>query len=110
MASTGIASARIRDANVIVFRSNAAHAHPDGSRHRSAQFSFKAVGEATGFQCALVRVPHGKHKKLPAPHYTSCFRAKKYTHLSVGHYIFYVRAIGPGGADRTPATHKFAIV
>jgi len=80
------------------------------SRHRSAQFSFKAVGEATGFQCALVRVPHGKHKKLPAPHYTSCFRAKKYTHLSVGHYIFYVRAIGPGGADRTPATHKFAIV
>jgi hypothetical protein len=33
----------------------------------------------------------------------------RYVHLAKGTYIFYVRAVGPGGPDKTPATRKFTI-
>jgi hypothetical protein len=80
-----------------------------GRHSRSAKFTFKAVGDTTSFQCVLVRVPRGKHAKTPAPHYATCGVSKTYTHLAKGTYVFFVRAVGPGGADKTPATHRFTI-
>ena len=43
------------------------------SKQHQAKVSFKAIGTATGFQCALVTQPnkHG-HKKEPQPHFTRC--------------------------------------
>jgi hypothetical protein len=31
-----------------------------------------------------------------------------FRHLQAGSYVFYVRAVGPGGPDGTPATYKLA--
>jgi hypothetical protein len=73
----------------------------------TARFKFKADGKATRFQCALVRVPSGKHARRPAPHYATCDAPKTYKQLGQGTYMFYVRAIGPGGTDETPATRRF---
>jgi DNA-binding beta-propeller fold protein YncE len=72
------------------------------SRKHQATFKFKAVGTATGFQCALV---NGKH----AARFTRCKSPKTYKHLHAGKYKFEVRAIGPGGLDATPATERFKI-
>jgi hypothetical protein len=71
-------------------------------RKRKAKFAFKAVGEATGFQCALAK---GKRK----PKFKRCSSPKKYKHLKPAKYTFQVRAMGDGGKDPTPAKRKFRI-
>ena len=75
-------------------------------RHRSATFAFKATGaQAGGYQCALVKVTHGK---AGAAHYSSCRSPKTYRRLAVGSYEFLVRARNAGGAG--PAkSHRFTI-
>ena len=87
----------------------------DSHRH-SATFTFKATGDAAGYQCALAMLPNGTpHKR--ALHYHVCASPKYYTDLTKGSYIFYVRAVtraylyrlGPDGTDKTPATHDFTI-
>jgi hypothetical protein len=84
------------------------------SRRHTATFRFKASGGVlSGFQCALVKQPTKKHTKqhakAPKPKYSGCKSPKSYKHLKAGHFTFYTRAIGPGGTDHTPATHKFKI-
>ena len=70
---------------------------------RKATFKFKAVGSDTGFECKLT----GQGKKLK--HFRKCSSPKTYKKLKVGKHVFYVRAIGPGGKDPTPAKKKFRI-
>lgn len=71
-----------------------------------ATFSFRAIGSATGFRCALVR--SRVHKPRP-PLFSRCRSPKTYRHLEPGGYTFLVRAVnGPfGGA--TPARRAFHI-
>jgi hypothetical protein len=71
------------------------------SRAKAAAFSFKAIGHASGFQCALTR--HGK------PRFSKCGSPKSYKHLKAANYTFRVRAIIPRGADPTPARKSFTI-
>ncbi len=78
-------------------------------KKRAVTFRFKAQGEVTGFECALVRAPTKKRAKTPAPSFEACEGPKTYRHLALGRYIFYVRAVGPGGPDPKPAKHKFRI-
>jgi hypothetical protein len=78
------------------------------SAQHSAKLSFTAEGDASAFQCALVR-SDGTHAKATKPHYAICTTPKSYTKLTGGNYTFYVRTIGPGGTDKTPAIRKFTI-
>jgi hypothetical protein len=78
------------------------------STHRQATFSFKTIGSATGFQCALVETPKARHKK-PKPSFSACRSPKTYKHLKAGKYTFEVRAFNAGGADPTPAEKSFTI-
>ena len=75
----------------------------------SAKFRFRATGDSTGFECALVRKPTRKGAKTPSPVYSSCGSSKTFKGLKAGSYVLYVRAVGPGGADKTPATYRFKI-
>lgn len=81
------------------------------ARHRAATFTFAAKGQVSGYQCALVPLSSGG--STGAPHFRSCGSlkrpVKRYVHLARRHYRFYVRAVGPGGTDNTPASHGFAI-
>ena len=78
------------------------------SRHdHRATFRFRATGRASRFECALVREPARRGARSPAPHYISCGSPKTFTHLKAGDYVLYVRAIGPAGADKTPASYRF---
>jgi hypothetical protein len=79
------------------------------SKDHTARFHFEATGESTGFQCALVRKPSRKGTKTPRPEYVSCGSPKTFKHLKAGKFELYVRAVGPGGTDETPATYKFKI-
>lgn len=79
------------------------------SRKRTATFRFKATGKSTGFRCALVRVPIGKHAKTPKPKYVACGSSKTFKHLKIGKYVLYVRAVGPGGT-KSPVVYRFKIV
>jgi len=79
------------------------------SKHHSATFRFKATGKATGFRCALVRRPTRKGAKTPAPKYSTCRSPKTFKHLKPGSYVLRVRAVGPGGVDKTPAIYRFKI-
>jgi hypothetical protein len=72
------------------------------SKKRKAKARFKAIGSATGFQCALMR----GHRK---PKFKKCRSPKTYKHLGAGRYTFEVRALGPPGMDPTPAKRKFRI-
>jgi hypothetical protein len=67
-----------------------------------ATFEFRAVGTASGFQCALAK----KHRK---PRFKKCRSPKTYKHLNTGRYTFEVRALGAGGKDPSPAKEKFRI-
>ena len=80
------------------------------ARLRSARFRFKATGAATGFRCALVRLPSRKGAKTPSPRYSRCGSTKTFSGLKAGSYVVYVRAVGPGGVDGSPARHTFKIV
>jgi hypothetical protein len=75
---------------------------------RNLTVKFSATGKASGFQCALVTVPTRKGAKTPAPKYASCKSPKTYKSLKPGKYVFYVRAVGPGGTS-SAATYKFTI-
>jgi hypothetical protein len=79
------------------------------SKTHSATFRFKATGKSTGFRCALVRRPTRKGAKTPAPKYSACRSPKTFKHLKPGSYVLRVRAVGPGGVDKTPATYRFKI-
>ena len=79
------------------------------SRSHSARFRFAATGKATGFRCALVRKPTRKDAKTPSPKYARCGASKAFKHLKAGRYALYVRAIGPGGVDKSPAIYNFKI-
>jgi hypothetical protein len=79
------------------------------SRTHTARFTLTAQGDVTRFQCALVKLPARKHAATPGPKYVACMKSRTYTHLQTGHYMFYARAIGPDGTEKTPATHRFSI-
>lgn len=72
------------------------------AKHR-ATFRFRATGQATGFQCALVS------KKRKRPRFRTCRSPKTYRKLKPGRYLFEVRAVGPGGPDPSPAKRRFKI-
>ena len=67
-----------------------------------ATFKFKAIGEASRFQCALTK----KGKKV---RYKRCGSPRTYRNLNSSRYVFRVRAGGPGGNDKSPAKRKFKI-
>jgi large repetitive protein len=69
---------------------------------RTAKFTFKAVGVATSFECALAR------KGTPLT-FAPCTSAASYTHLRLGTYTFAVRAENQTVGDPTPAKKKFTI-
>ena len=68
----------------------------------TATFRFKAVGVSTGFRCELKKA--GAKAK-----FKSCPSHKTYSNLKPGSYTFEVEAVGPGGADPTPAKKRFTI-
>jgi hypothetical protein len=78
-------------------------------RIAGASFRFRASGSSTHFECALVRKPLARRATTPAPAYAACRTPVTFTHLTPAAYVFYVRAIGLGGPDRTPAKYAFAI-
>jgi hypothetical protein len=80
----------------------------DSSRHR-ASFRFRSSGAATGFECAVVRGTDHAGAATRRPRYARCGRSVTFTGLRAGRYVLHVRAVGPGGADPTPLTHRFAI-
>jgi hypothetical protein len=71
-------------------------------RHRSATFGFRAIGVASGFQCALVR---GSEQ----PEFSRCNSPKSYRQLKSGSYRFLVRGFNARGRDPTPAMRSFRI-
>jgi len=81
------------------------------AKKHTATFSFTGNGDVTSLQCALVHIPaakHGKKPPTPAPSYATCTSPKSYTHLKAGSYVFYARAVGPGGTS-TAASHRFTV-
>jgi TolB protein len=72
------------------------------ARKGRASFSFTGGGLARSYQCSLSR---GRH----AARFSACRAPKSYKHLRAGRYTFRVRAVGPGGRDRSPATRRFRI-
>jgi hypothetical protein len=72
------------------------------SKRRKARFKFKAIGDSTGFQCALAK---GRRK----PKFKKCRSPKTYKHLGEGRYTFEVRALSSAGEDPTPAKRQFRI-
>lgn len=71
------------------------------AKHR-AKFAFGGVGATSRYQCKLKKAHHTASFK-------SCSSPRVYRHLSHGKYKFFVRAIGPGGADGSPAIRRFRI-
>jgi DNA-binding beta-propeller fold protein YncE len=78
------------------------------AKDHKASFSFKTIGKASGFQCALVKTV-APPKKAPAPSYRACTSPKTYSNLKPGNYTFLVRALNATGPDPTPASTKFTI-
>jgi hypothetical protein len=60
---------------------------------------------APGITSSPTSAPRGS----PKLHFTRCKSPKTSTHLAKGHYRFEVRAVGPGGTDKTPAKRMFTI-
>src|SRR5204863_4342206 len=54
----------------------------NASKH-SAKFSFKAIGTASGFRCALVKIPKPP-KKPPRPSFKACSSPRTYMNLAAG--------------------------
>ena len=73
------------------------------STHHTATFTFKAIGAASGFQCALIK--RKKTGAFPMPTFSSCSSPKTYRHLKPGKYKFEARS----GSTGTPVTKKFTI-
>ena len=78
------------------------------SKQHKATFKFGAVGNRSGFRCALVKKAKRHHKRAK-PSYRSCRSPKRYRHLNAGRYTFLVRAANAGDSDPTPATKTFTI-
>lgn len=78
-------------------------------RRGLASFRFKAIGEANGFGCSLVRKTKAKDQRQAPLRFAGCRSPRAYRHLRPGHYVFRVRAQGPGGSDATPARRRFRI-
>jgi hypothetical protein len=72
-------------------------------------FRFKASGHASGYECALVRLPSGKHAKQPKARFVSCHSPQSYRQLAAGTYLFELRAVGSGGTQAHPVTHRFTV-
>jgi hypothetical protein len=64
--------------------------------HNGAKFKFTATSGATGYLCALVRLPSGKKHHALKLHYAFCSASKTYKNLKSGRYELFVKAIGPG--------------
>jgi hypothetical protein len=80
------------------------HAIVSNTLH-TAKFAFKAIGHATGFQCALVKQkPH----RQSTPSFSSCLSPKLYKHLKPGKYTFDVRSVS-AGIRGMPAGKRFTI-
>jgi DNA-binding beta-propeller fold protein YncE len=62
-------------------------------------FTFNASEDGVSYECAL-----------DAGSYSSCTSPKTYEGLSEGSHTFKVRAVGPGGADPTPAERTVTVV
>jgi streptogramin lyase len=75
-------------------------------KHTRVSFRFTSPTAGATFQCALTKA--SKAKRKTAPRFTSCRSPKSYA-LAPGAYEFSVRAVGPGGADPSPATSAFRI-
>jgi hypothetical protein len=71
-------------------------------------FRFKAVGDATGFECAIVRQPR-QNRKAASPRYEPCRSPKTFAKLKAGSFVFYLRAVGPGGEAKNPVTYRLKI-
>jgi hypothetical protein len=74
-----------------------------------ASFRFRASGNATGFQCGLVRAGGRSGARTPVPAYAPCRSPKALSHLLAGRYVFFVRAVGPGGPDPIPVSYPFMV-
>lgn len=72
------------------------------------KFTFSATSVATGYECALVRLPVGKKKGKHhlTLHYAACSATQVFNHLKNGHYELFVRAVGPSGVS-SALTKKF---
>jgi hypothetical protein len=110
--SAGLGSPATSSATLVVKpappKTSAIHAQINPANHR-ATFRFAAKGHSTGFQCALVLQPTRAGRKAPSPRYLACGPKKTFTHLATGRYVLYVRAVGPGGVDKTPVRYTFTI-
>ena len=84
------------------------HAETIRLRRHLATFTFRATGDASGFECALIRRPARGRPALTV-NFHACGRTKTFRHLRRSRYILYVRAVGPGGTDATPAVYRFRI-
>ena len=69
----------------------------------TARFRFKAIGVSLGFVCEL-------KKSGARPIFSLCRLHASYAQLKPGLYLFEVVAVGPGGADPTPARRRFRII
>jgi hypothetical protein len=118
VSGTGDAATSSPTAPVLAARTSSKHhaapntlllEHQVSSHDHRATFRFKATGTASRFECALVRKPTRRGARTLPPNYVSCGSPKTFTHLEAGSYVLYVRAVGPGGADKTPASYEFRI-
>ncbi len=71
-----------------------------GARRRTAEvgFRFGASGDATGFRCKLDRRPSAW-----------CTSPRRYR-IRLGRHTFRVKAVGPGGADPSPAVFHWLVL
>jgi len=69
-----------------------------GKRKAGIRFHFTANGRFTGFQC-----------KLDSQPFRRCNDAKSYA-LGLGRHVFKVRAVGPGGVDRSPGMIRVRVI
>jgi Divergent InlB B-repeat domain len=78
------------------------------SRARKARFTFMAMGNVVGFQCALTRRP-ARHRKQGSTRFVACASPKTYAKLSRAAYVFAVRAITQWGLASRPVERRFEI-
>ena len=75
---------------------------PSATNQTSSRFDFTASAAGATFDCKL-DTPSG------AGSYAACASGQSYTTTANGTYTFSVRAVGPRGADPTPATSTFTV-
>ncbi len=75
---------------------------PSATNQTSSRFDFTASAAGSTFECKL-DTPSG------AGGYAVCASGQSYATTANGAYTFSVRAVGPRGADPTPATSTFTV-